>query len=66
MRKQIVRSHDALRAHSLTFKVLSFRQTTFFELAVYVATRNVHVSLLYTYLYNGITTVRHSFLILYK
>jgi hypothetical protein len=35
MQKQIVRSHDALRAHSSTFKVLSFRRTTFFELAVY-------------------------------
>jgi hypothetical protein len=34
MRKQIVRSHDALHAHSLTFKVLSFRRTTFFELAI--------------------------------
>ena len=27
---QIVRSQDALRAHSLTFKVLSCRRTTFF------------------------------------
>ena len=36
MRNKIMHSHDALRAHSLTFTVLGFRRTTFFELAVYI------------------------------
>ncbi len=40
MRNKIMHSHDALRAHSLTFTVLGFRRTTFFELAVYITTTN--------------------------
>jgi hypothetical protein len=36
MREQAIHSHDALRAHSLTFNVWSLERTTFFELAVYV------------------------------